>query len=1014
MPKTTPDGRPIESPRTGPDGRPVENPRTGPDGRPVENPRTGPDGRPVESPRTGTDGRPVENPRTGADGRPIENPRTGADGRPVENPRTGTDGRPQDGRVAPDGRAQDVPKTDFRPQDAAKPSPEGRTQDGQRPNLEGRPQDGQRSNLEVRPQDGQRSNTTDGAGKVEPNRNINQEGIIRPTEQKNTEVPKGELGRSGAIEGRTTDGGRVVQDGSAKNVDGSGLRAQEPGRTNDGLNTRAPEQSGRIQEGIRNADQNVSSKSIDGTQIRNPEAAPTVRSENQSGRLEARSDSASNRTAPESIPQSASTRSGEVRAENVGNRTGEQRSENVANRTGEQRPENIANRTGEQRPENIANRTGEQRSENIANRTGEQRSENVANRTGEQRPENIASRTSEQRPESIANRTGEPRLDNANKTGEVRTDSAAINKSIENAPTRSNEPSKATEVSSTKPGEGRTDVAANKLTETPGIKNSDAANVRGDIASNRPTDVVSNNNSSNVRIDGAKLPDSGDAVKPTDRVVLNNDVSLPPQINPLNMVATQKEAAAIRQVLNDLKQNQNLTSSEVLELPSFKEALRLLDSLKPKEGEANTEGKQHFATSFVDAMRLSDFLKVLEKANEVEQRRLHKQQWAARSLSQNQHRVRYLVKKDETLESIAEQILGDIRFVQLLVTINRAEIIVTCISGKSVSTVYEGQYLWIPTPNEVSIHRKHYFNANSAASRGEPIAPEAETPIMVEEYEAPTTVRDFATRLRSVTAPPVGAHGDPVSSPMAVVLYRLRFAGNRNSVNLDEVVETPPEDRRRYKVRLGETLQSIAVNDELMKDVNMWVLICRVNELDTAVDVVGRPRVQLNRGDIITLPNQGDVEEFKLLARLMEIAELSGKKIDIDLSRKPAPAPTPAKASPHCKVDRKMSIETLADRCRMILTDNDDSSYSIKLQRDALEGKWTTVASYESKGGKTLRWTYKIDGSRNCLEVGLPAAVSREMAIEDFQRNWRFYYNRYTAIKTDTLELLDMSEAANR
>jgi hypothetical protein len=281
---------------------------------------------------------------------------------------------------------------------------------------------------------------------------------------------------------------------------------------------------------------------------------------------------------------------------------------------------------------------------------------------------------------------------------------------------------------------------------------------------------------------------------------------------------------------------------------------------------------------------------------------------------------------------------------------------------------------------------------------------------MVEEYEAPTTVRDFATRLRSVTAPPVGAHGDPLSSPMAVVLYRLRFAGNRNSVNLDEVEETPAEARRRYKVRLGETLQSIAVNDELMKDVNMWVLICRVNELDTAVDVVGRPRVQLTRGDIINLPNPADIEEFKLLNRLMEIAELSGKKIDIELGRKPAPA----KATPHCKVDRQMAIEKLWDRCRMILTDNDDSSYSIKLQRDTLEGKWTTVASYESKGGKTLRWTYKIDGTKNCLEVGLPAAVSREMAIEDFQRNWRFYYNRYTAIKTDTLELMDLSEAANR
>jgi hypothetical protein len=294
--------------------------------------------------------------------------------------------------------------------------------------------------------------------------------------------------------------------------------------------------------------------------------------------------------------------------------------------------------------------------------------------------------------------------------------------------------------------------------------------------------------------------------------------------------------------------------------------------------------------------------------------------------------------------------------------------------------------------------------------RGEPIAAEAETPILVEEYEAPTTVRDFATRLRPLTAPPVMTPQGPVSSPMALVLYRVRFAGNRNSVNLDEVSEEnkQPDNRRRHKVRLGETLQSIAVHDELMQDVNMWILICRLNDMDTAVDVVGRPRAQISRGDTLLLPNNEEVEEFKLLTKLTEIAHLSGQQLDIDLTRKPAPV----KASPYCKVDRQMSIEKLWDRCRMILTENDDTSYSIKLQRDTQEGRWATVAAYESKDGKTLRWTYKIDGSKNCLEVGLPSAVSREMAIEDFQRNWRFYYNRYTAIKTDTLEITDLSEVA--
>ena len=462
--------------------------------------------------------------------------------------------------------------------------------------------------------------------------------------------------------------------------------------------------------------------------------------------------------------------------------------------------------------------------------------------------------------------------------------------------------------------------------------------------------------------------------------------------------------------------------------------MRLLDAIKSKHPQPDSDGR-HLSTSFIETMRLSEFLKILEKTNEEERKKVHKQQWASRSLTQ--HRVRYLVKKGDTLESVAEKILGDVRFVQLLVTINRAEIIFTAVSGKPETVIYEGQYLWIPTPEELNIHKKHYFNSNSAAMRGQPIAPEAETPIMVEEFEAPTTVRDFAARHRCITAPPVGSAGGPVSSPMALVLYRLRFAGNRNSVNLDDEVQeedTPQQPaRREHKVRLGETLQSIAVHDPLMKELNMWILICKLNNLDASVDVVGRPRAQLTRGDIILLPNADEIEEFKLLSKLIEISKLSGKKLDIDLTRhniaKPlastaesapqgATAVVPvsdraaAKPAPQCRVDRQMTIEKLSEKCRMIMTDNNDTSYSIKLQRD-YNAKWVTVATYDSKDSKVLRYTYKVDGSKNCLEVGLPAAVSREMATEDFQRNWRFYYNRYTSVKTDTLEL-EFDEAAGR
>ncbi|HEY9679939.1 MAG TPA: hypothetical protein V6C76_18195 [Drouetiella sp.] len=632
---------------------------------------------------------------------------------------------------------------------------------------------------------------------------------------------------------------------------------------------------------------------------------------------------------------------------------------------------------------------------NNANRASDAAS-NRTDLTANRANENAAAHRN---PDAAAHRNPEAsiRSDNANRNesrpepavrqNEIRTDSpkSADNTKLPDAP---------------KPDPNSSNVPVNRTndnrTDIPNTRNNEQGtdSRRAEHTPNKSADAIAGSSRSDSITDRAnQFIDAG---------------KQQPQFAP-GLVATQKEADAIRQILNELKQNQNLTSSEVLELPSFKDAIRLLDSIRHKDTDGERDHKQNFPTQLVEAMRLSEFLKVLEKASEQEQRKIHQQQWAERSVAQ-QHRVRYLVKNGDTLESIAEEILGDKRFVPLLITINRAEIIFTAISGTTEAIVYEGQYLWIPTPNEVSIHQKHYFAPNAAAVRGEPISPAAETPIRVEELEAPTTVQEFAARPKTFIAPPVVKPENPASTPMALVLYRLRFAGNRNSVNLDEVKsEDQAPTRRQHKVRLGETVQSIAIHDPQINDVNMWVLVCRLNGLDTSVDAAGRPRAQLTKGESVWLPTADEIEEFKVISRLMQIAQLAGQNVDADMSKRFTPvgkeAPEEQISKSLCRIDRKMVIEKIIDHCRMIMTDNPDKSYGIKLQRESVDGKWITVAAYECKEGKTYRYTYKVDGSKNCLEVGLPASVSREMAIEDFQRNWRFYYNRYTSMKTDTLEL---------
>ncbi|RTL40592.1 MAG: hypothetical protein EKK48_15125 [Candidatus Melainabacteria bacterium] len=1047
------DGRTPDASRTGVDGRTPDASRPGIDARTPDASRTGIDARTPDASRTGIDGRTPDASRPGIDARTPDASRTGIDARTPDASRTGIDARtPDASRPGIDARTSDASRTgiDARTPDASRPGIDARTPDASRTGIDARTPDASRTGQEFRPADSQRTNTTDGVNRAEANRTTN-DGITRQSDQRGDQArgdirPDSQVGKFEA--GRTETGIRAGSELSQQKAGElrSDVSPAKPGEVrSENTATRGIEQRNEISANRNNETRgetsgtrtNEASKIVETTGIRNNEARLDATANKQPDNTQIRTDIVSGRTDSTKVDSTNSRSdnaaikvdSGSGRTDNPGIKNDGMAARNdipsTRTDTGSARTDNPGIKTDNSvvRTDNpaIKNEISAARTDNpgIKNDSSSVRTDNVGikNDSSAARTDNagIKNDSSTVRPDitGIKTDSNAVRTDNPG----IKTDSSTVRTDITGI--KNDSSSVRTDITGIKNDSSsvRTDNAASKFdgivvkNESPIVKPDGANNIKIDSAlSQSPIQ----NDSSAPKQNGSKIADGIDSSKIADRVGIPPEGAKPTPFGfPADVVATHKEAAAIRQVLNELRQNQNLSPSEVLELPSFKEAIRLLDALKTRDADSHQDVKQHFTTSFVEAMRLSDFLKVLERADEVQQKRIHKQQWAARSIAQTQHRVRYLVQREDTLESIAQKILGDVRFVQLLVTINRAEIIFTVVNGKSVSTVYEGQYLWIPTPNEVAIHRKHYFNANGAALRGEPIAPEDPTPIRVEEYEAPTTVRDFATRLKPLTAPQVMTPEGPVSSPMALVLYRLRFAGNRNSVNLDEVPEdeqesAQPSNRRHHKVRLGETLQSIAVNDELLKDVNMWVLICQINNLSTAVDVVGRPRVQINRGDILLLPNQEEIEEFKLLKKLTEIAQLSGKELDVDLTRKPAPA----KASPHCKIDRQMSIEKLWERCRMILTDNDDTSYSIKLQRDTLEGRWTTVAAYESKNGKTVRWTYKIDGARTCLEVGLPAAVSREMAIEDFQRNWRFYYNRYTAITTDTLELLDLSEAA--
>lgn len=94
--------------------------------------------------------------------------------------------------------------------------------------------------------------------------------------------------------------------------------------------------------------------------------------------------------------------------------------------------------------------------------------------------------------------------------------------------------------------------------------------------------------------------------------------------------------------------------------------------------------------------------------------------WAQRkSLSRNSHglnRAKYFVLSGDTLEKIAEKTLGDIRFVGLLVTINRPMVRMMGEGSSRAPYIQPGTSIHLPTQEEQDVFRAN-FMARESSSR---------------------------------------------------------------------------------------------------------------------------------------------------------------------------------------------------------------------------------------------------------------------------------------------------------
>ncbi len=376
------------------------------------------------------------------------------------------------------------------------------------------------------------------------------------------------------------------------------------------------------------------------------------------------------------------------------------------------------------------------------------------------------------------------------------------------------------------------------------------------------------------------------------------------------------------------------------------------------------------------------------------------------------HRVRYLVMDGDTLNSIAANQLGDVRFTDLLVTINRVQIeFVDCENGKSVH-IRPGQMLWLPGMNELVIYKKHFFQAKARSTSsktstsfwpislsGQPSGAEASPSKDTIVSSAPVPLSGTKSGGKNIfsVAPILTGNekrvkledraADSMQQPLSSSLSAIRFSGNRIHVSLGDIEKSIQRisERRCYHVVDNEGLTEICAHDPVIHDHRLWALVARMNGLSTATDMCGRPTARLIPGQFLVLPNEHEVAQFRLLNKM----EIYGNK----------PFSQPALQSRAVQGTVECDLLNEISRLRIIKPSTGDGGWTVALQM-LLSNGWNTVAQYDCDQTGAWRAQFHYSQKVHTMRVELPKEVAVQLAKEDLRRNCNLYCNQFVAIRS--------------
>jgi nucleoid-associated protein YgaU len=228
-----------------------------------------------------------------------------------------------------------------------------------------------------------------------------------------------------------------------------------------------------------------------------------------------------------------------------------------------------------------------------------------------------------------------------------------------------------------------------------------------------------------------------------------------------------------------------------------------------------------------------------------------------------------------------------------------------------------------------------------------------------------------------------------------------------------------------YTCRLGDTLTSIAARHPLLQNPVLWVLLAKVNKLPIEVDQHSKPVAKIKRGKTLILPTVCEIESFLSNYRDQHLLDLpANQKASEVIMTPPAVTPIPSRGRSRTTRSRRRTnaapdepntslgsntvkasaVQPMHAPGRQemplsrVITQNDlgDENESLFLRLEVNhQNNWLPVIEYSVNSKSSGLKLYSISGAIRELPIRLPTRAARELAENDMSANASTYCKKF-------------------